>query len=189
MASRDRRQNRQPAGPTRTTRRTPSQGPTSASTMARATAPVGRALTRAARRIPRPRRGFVVTQRFLVFGGVLVLLALSFATSLRVYIVQSGDLALARQQIEERTARAAALQDELDRWSDDAYVRAQARNRLGWVLPGEVGYRVVGRDGEVLDGTDEIQGIGTDSAGATEAWWERLAGSLSAADQPEAARP
>ncbi|MFV0407970.1 MAG: FtsB family cell division protein [Propioniciclava sp.] len=129
-----------------------------------------------------------MTQRLLVFTGVLVLVALSFVSSLRVYIAQSGELAVARQQIEERSARADALQTELDRWADDSYVRAQARDRLGWLLPGEVGYRVIGRDGQVLDGSAEIQGIGNDQAGATEHWWERLAGSIEAADQPASVR-
>lgn len=189
MAARDNRHNRQPAGPTRTTRR-PSSGRSSAtSTLAKATEPVARTLTDAARRIPRPRRGFVITQRLLVFSGVLILLALSFATSLRVYIVQSGDLAEARAQIEQRTARAEALQTELDRWADDSFVRTQARNRLGWVMPGEVGYRVIGRDGQVLEGAEEIQGIGTDAAGATETWWERLSGSIEAADELEETIP
>lgn len=188
MASREHRHNRQPAGPTRTTPRTSSSRANASATLAPA-APVKRAPNDDARKIPRPKRGFVITQRLLVFSGVMIILALSFATSLRVYIVQSSDLAVARQQIEERTARAAELQTELDRWADDSYVRAQARDRLGWVLPGEVGYRVIGRDGQVLDGTAEIQGIGTDAAGATEAWWERLAGSVQAADEPTAVTP
>lgn len=181
----DNRHNRQPAGPSRSTRRSSSPRPQPAPAARKPSTPE----PGETRTMPRPRRGFVVTQRLLVFSGVVILLALSFVTSLRVYIVQTGDLALARQQIEERTAQVATLQSELDRWSDDSYVKAQARDRLGWVFPGEVGYRVIGRDGEVVAGTSEIQGIGTDAAGATETWWERLAGSIEAADQPVSGKP
>ena len=35
---------------------------------------------------------------------------------------------------------------------DPDYVRTQARERLGWVVPGETGYRVVGADGKPLGG-------------------------------------
>src|SRR5690606_10167358 len=34
-------------------------------------------------------------------------------------------------------------QAELDRWSDEAYVAARARERLSFVMPGETAYRVI----------------------------------------------
>ena len=41
------------------------------------------------------------------------------------------------------------LKDDRERWRDSAFVEQQARERFGWVLPGEVGYRVIGADGKV----------------------------------------
>lgn len=46
------------------------------------------------------------------------------------------------QQLEETTARVDVLEQELARWKDDNFVRSQARERLGYVLPGETLYLV-----------------------------------------------
>lgn len=120
---------------------------------------------------------------------VVALLGLSYAGSLRVLITQSTDMAVARQQIEERTTRVTELQQELERWEDPAYVKAQARTRLGWVMPGEIGYRVIGTDGEVLSGSQEIEGVGAAQPNELHArWWDHLAGSIRAADNPQPVR-
>ena len=41
------------------------------------------------------------------------------------------------------------LKDTKARFDDPAYIKQQARARFGWVMPGEVGYRVIGSDGSV----------------------------------------
>lgn len=183
--ARDTRGGRQPAGPGRTPRRTRTGSGRAAQSSAQGGAPVAEAVARAVKRVPRPRRPFTITRRALVFAAVLVTLALSFAGSLRVYLVQAGDLATARAQIEAHSARIAELTSELERWNDPAYVQVQARQRLGWVMPGEVGYRVIGRDGKALSGSVEIQGVGSSTPNGLEPrWWDRLAGSVNAADTP-----
>ncbi len=116
---------------------------------------------------------------------VVAVLALSYANSLRIYLNQQRDLAAATQQIQERTARIAQLEDELRRWDDPAYIKAQARERLGWLLPGETGYRVIGPDGKplgtgvVLDSTNELP-----PGEHPEMWFDRLWGSVETADNP-----
>jgi len=117
--------------------------------------------------------------------AVFVVLGLSYASSLRIYLDQQHQLALADQQITERTAQIAELQDELDRWSDPNFVRAQARDRLGWVLPGEIGYRVVGQDGQPIGGGVTLEAEQQLPAGEHEPmWWDRLWGSVRTADAP-----
>lgn len=150
-------------------------------------APLAQRLGRVARKV-RPRGPLHVTRRALVFFAVLVVLGLSFAGSLRVYLVQSNQLAVAQSQIADNNARIDDLNSRLQRWQDNAYVISQARDRLGWVMPGEVGYRVIGADGEVLSGGVEIQGVGGGTSHGLEArWWDHLTGSIAAADaaQPE----
>ena len=44
------------------------------------------------------------------------------------------------------------MQAERDRWQDPVYIRSQARDRLYYVLPGEVSYLVM--DSEGLDFSD-----------------------------------
>ena len=41
-----------------------------------------------------------------------------------------------------------ALEREKRRWADDEYVKAQARERFGWVMPGETSYQVIDRERE-----------------------------------------
>lgn len=186
--ARDKRPNRQPSGPGRTVRR-----PRPAAPAAKEGAPVSAprspvSPTRRRFRLRRP-SGLAFTRRALIMFAVVALLGLSYAGSLRVLFAQTSDLATARQQIEERTSRKAELEQELERWEDPAYVEAQARTRLGWVMPGEIGYRVVGPDGQVVSGEQEIEGVGSAQPNELDArWWEHLAGSITAADEPQAVR-
>lgn len=187
----DRTPARKPATPGRGQRRprASSAQPTPTPTLTR-TPPVPiTQLGRAARRLPRRVSSFGFTRRAIVLFTVLAVLALSYVGSLRVFLVQQRDLATAQQQIAERTSRVADLEAELQRWRDPAYVKAQARTRLGWVMPGEVGYRVIDRDGNILSGATEIEGVGTHVASDFDPrWWDRLAGSVRAADDPDPVR-
>lgn len=134
---------------------------------------------------PRLARSIGLTRRALAVFVVAMVLVLSYASSLRVYMRQSDQEAQARQQMAQRDAAIATLQDEVERWKDPNYVRAQARDRLGWVMPGEVGFRVIGPDGKPLGGGTTIQGTSALPAGEHETtWYERLDGSVAAADAP-----
>lgn len=129
--------------------------------------------------------GARITGRALVLVAVAVLLGLSYASSLRIYLDQQHQLALADQQIRERTERIAVLQGELDRWDDPNYVKAQARDRLGWVMPGEIGYRVIGEDGQPIGGGVTIEAEQQLPPGEHDPmWWDKLWGSIRAADAP-----
>lgn len=196
---RERTPARKPAGPGRPERR-PRTGARSASATTAAgqrqpqapdAAPAAAGKPpRPARRLPRRVTAFRLTRRAIFLFSVLALLALSYVGSLRVLLVQQADLATAQQQIAERSVRVAELEDDLERWRDPAYLKTQARTRLGWVMPGEVGYRVIGRDGQILSGDSEIEGIGTHTASQYDPrWWDRLGGSVEAADDPDPVQP
>lgn len=130
-------------------------------------------------------RGVGFTRRAIVLMVVAAILLLSYASSLRVYLRQERDLAVAQQQIAERTQANAQLSDEVERWKDEDFVEAQARQRLGWVVPGEVGYRVVDANGKPMGGSVSIQSTSTVPQGEhATAWWDWMAGSLGAADEP-----
>ncbi|MVA76660.1 septum formation initiator family protein [Auraticoccus sp. F435] len=126
-----------------------------------------------------------VTRRAVAVVVVLAVLVLSYASSLRIYITQQTDAAEARAEIAATQARIDDLRDQLDRWEDPAYVRAQARERLGWVVPGETGYVVIGPDGEPVSGGSQIDSSRADGQQPdADAWWARMAGSVAAADHP-----
>lgn len=129
--------------------------------------------------------GARVTGRALVLVAVFVLLGLSYASSLRIYLDQQHQLALADQQISERTTQIAGLEAELARWDDPDYVKAQARDRLGWVMPGEFGYRVIGEDGQPIGGGVTIEAEQQLPPGEHDPmWWDKLWGSIQTADAP-----
>ena len=177
---------RQPAGPGRRRTRTPrsAASATDSRPTAAASEPgivgAGRAL---ARRLPRPRfKDVGFTRRALVLLGVVALLALPYANSLRIMLNQQRELDTATAQIAERTAQVADLEAQLQRWRDPAYVKSQARTQLGWVLPGGTGYRVIGLDGKVVLETGEGSGLSTPEAADQTRWWDRLAESVQVAD-------
>lgn len=121
----------------------------------------------------------------MILGLAVIALVLSYGGSLQIYFNQQHQIAVADQEIRDRQAEIADLQSQLARWDDPAYVKAQARERLGWVMPGETGYRVVDENGDPIGGGVVLQ---SEQRPVTEAdnqyWWQRLAGSLSTADAP-----
>jgi cell division protein FtsB len=123
-----------------------------------------------------------ITQRAVALLVVVGLLVISYVGTMRIYLDQQSDMATARTQIAERSATIAQLEDELSRWSDPSYIKTQARERLGWVIPGEVGYRVIGTDGTVVSG--QVGSIKGNNDPANQAWYERIWSSVRTADQP-----
>ena len=137
---------------------------------------------------PLLRRRSSLTARAIALAVVLLILTISYATSLRIYFAQAHEIASTNAEITERQQRIGELQGELARWGDEMYVRTQARERLGWVVPGEIGYRVVGADGKPLGGGAVITAETAAEAPEQDAWWSKLWGSVEAADQPAALR-
>src|SRR4028118_1252294 len=87
--------------------------------------------------------------RFAVLALVLVVLIASYASSLRAWLQQRAELEAARDRITSGEAQVEQLTEQAERWRDPAYVEQQARERLAWVMPGEVGYTVkIGRAGQ-----------------------------------------
>jgi cell division protein FtsB len=96
-----------------------------------------------------------LTGRAAILVMVLAVLAVSYASSLRAYLEQRSHISDVKAQIAERRASIAELEQEKERWEDPAYVRAQARERFGYVKPGETPF-VVLDDGEPLESEAEL---------------------------------
>ncbi|WP_344110457.1 septum formation initiator family protein [Kribbella alba] len=117
----------------------------------------------------------------LVLGALIV----SYAQSLRVWFDQHQQISALQQEIQDREKRVNQLDDEIARWGDNAYVRAQARQRLGWVMPGEVGYRVIGADGKPVGAPPEPSGPVDPQADQQDpTWYTKLWGSVDGAGKP-----
>ncbi|WP_336924033.1 FtsB family cell division protein [Aquipuribacter sp. SD81] len=125
-------------------------------------------MTRSATTRGRDPRG-ARTRRVVVLLALGVVCALVLAPPLRLYVQQQQDIAEVRAEIAEREAAVDRLEGDLELWDDEAYVAAQARERLGLVRPGEVGYVVpeprtsLGAD-EVAAGTDGAPGAADGTA-------------------------
>jgi hypothetical protein len=115
---------------------------------------------------------------------VVLILTISYATSLRIYFSQAREISATKAEIAERQQRIRDLQGELARWDDEAYVRTQARERLGWVVPGETGYTVVDAEGNPLGGGAKISAESATEQQPQDTWWSKLWGSIEAADRP-----
>src|SRR5690606_2718720 len=109
--------------------------------------------------------GFALSMLALVVAGLLVL-----AAPLKTLIEQRQQIAQLEQSLAEAQDAVDDLNEQVARWSDPAYIQAQARERLYYVLPGDVSYLVIGQEepttgGESLPISDEIQTTRTDWIG------------------------
>ncbi len=86
--------------------------------------------------------GLSSTRRAAVLAIVVCALALTVAVPLRNYVSQRQELAAVSEQQQALAAEVTELARERARLSDPAEIEAQARSRLGYVMPGEVPYVV-----------------------------------------------
>jgi cell division protein FtsB len=100
-------------------------------------------------RIPRPRGGRPSRYSFRFSGltfvilAVLVAFVVVLAPGLRLYIEQRQQLAALQQTVTDQEQQSAELGAQVARWSDPAYIKAQARDRLYFVMPGETSFLVI----------------------------------------------
>jgi cell division protein FtsB len=180
-----------PSGRPSSSRSSGPRGPARATRTTRAKAgvrPNARPLRQARQRRPTSAPRVPIRARFTGRAAVLVLvlavLMVSYASSLRAYLQQRDELKTLRSNIAQSKAEIAALTREEKRWHDPAYVRAQARQRFGWVLPGEVGFRVLGRRGKPLGSSDTLAEPAHTGPTAPE-WYQTAWGSDVAAGLPK----
>ncbi|MEX5306205.1 septum formation initiator family protein [Kocuria sp. CPCC 205258] len=101
---------------------------------------------------PVPARTF--SGRFLILTLVAVLIVFLAAPTTKIFLEQRAEIAQLERAIAAMEAQQASLEDQVDQWSDETYVKQQARDRLLYVMPGERSYLVVGAeemDGAVVD--------------------------------------
>jgi cell division protein FtsB len=131
---------------------------------------------------------------------ILVIVAGTFLISsdVQAFLNQRRQIAEMEVSIQQAEQAVEDMQAERDRWQDPVYIRSQARDRLYYVLPGEVSYLVM--DTEGLDFTDTSGTVGAllaakrnadeislEVAAANENWVDALieSGLRAALDQPK----
>jgi cell division protein FtsB len=80
---------------------------------------------------------------------ILVIVLGTFVVSqdVQIYLDQRRQIVEMEQSIDLAEEAVSQMQAERDRWQDPVYIRSQARDRLYYVLPGEVSYLVMNADG------------------------------------------
>ncbi len=103
--------------------------------------PIKRSIAESVEQRSDQRLGFTA-RRAAVLAAVVCVLTLTIAGPVRTYFAQRTEMkqlaaseAALRQQISD-------LQSQKDKLADPAYIAAQARGRLGFVMPGEIPYQV-----------------------------------------------
>ena len=88
------------------------------------------------------RNGYLVTLLVIIVFGIFTL-----APQVQMLYQQRQQIADVQAQVDAAKQAALNMQTERKRWEDPVYVRAQARNRLYYVMPGEVSYLVMDANG------------------------------------------
>jgi cell division protein FtsB len=115
--------------------------------------------------------GFALSLLLLVVAALLVL-----ATPLKTLIEQQQQIAQLKQSVADAKHEVAELNGEVDRWSDPAYIEAQARERLYYVKPGDVSYFIVG--GSDSPATEDGLPISTEIQTTKVDWVRALLGTV-----------
>lgn len=123
------------------------------------------------------------TRRVVVLLSLGVVCALVIAPPLRLYVEQQQDIAALRTEIDQQEYDVAALETEVGLWDDDAYVAAQARARLNFIMPGEIGYVVADpepSDDDPAPGTADVEALTRPDAPPEGTWYDRVWSSVEA---------
>ena len=123
--------------------------------------------------------------RVVILAVVCLLAFVVIFTSLRAYLSQQAQYDAVVDRIKEASDTSTTLENELAQWKDDTYVRSQVRERLGYVMPGDTSYVVVG-----ADSMKETEASGGATPGSQDApWYKELRDSSRAAGQAESTAP
>lgn len=130
-----------------------------------------------------------ITGRAAILILVVAVLAVSYASSMRAYLQQRAHIADVKEQIAERRSNIDALEREKGRWSDEAFVQAQARKRFGYLMPGETGFEVIGEDGRPLEAQGTLHDPDEVIKEVPTPWWTDAWDSMELAGNPPPPKP
>ena len=103
----------------------------------------------------------------LIMMGVLVLAVVVLAPTIAAFAQQRQQIAELRAAVSEQEDEVQRLRDERERWNDETFIMTQARERLYYVMPGEVSYLVIDDRTEAAkaDAAAEVSAEVTESKG------------------------
>jgi cell division protein FtsB len=114
--------------------------------------------------------------RAVALAVVFFMLALLLAAPAQRYFAQRAQISALQHELSANEQRVQQARTELERWRDPAYIKAQARARLHFVMPGETQYIVID-NGKTKAASSKFAQNGT-GLPAQAAWYQRLISSV-----------
>jgi cell division protein FtsB len=111
----------------------------------------------------------------LLVLGLLVFGVIVLSNPLRTVIEQRQQVADLQAQLDQKNSDLDALTEQRARWNDPAYIRAQARDRLFYVMPGETSYLVIN---DVTNEKDRVRNVSADLTQTNIDWVSGLLNSV-----------
>lgn len=112
-------------------------------------------------------RGIRFSGFSLIMMGILVLAVVVLAPSIAAFAQQRQQIAELRAAVSAQEEEVQRLRDERERWNDETFIVTQARERLYYVMPGEVSYLVIDdrAAGTAADAATEVSAEVTETKG------------------------
>ena len=117
------------------------------------------------------------TGRAVILVITLGVIGVMLAVPVRNWFGQRAEIAQLQAQIAVTQERVNELQLTQQRWQDPAFIAAEARRRLHFVKPGEIGYVALG-----VDGRPAAETISEMAAQQKPSWFVQLWGAVQEAD-------
>ena len=130
--------------------------------------------------------GLDVSTRLVVVIVVAAILSVMLVPSLFQWWQQERELVQIKSQVAEQQKKNADMQRQLDLWNDPDYISTKARERLGYVRPGETQYTVVDPGPQYQDSAMAAAATPT---GPARPWVQQVAILVGKADQPPTSNP
>ena len=133
----------------------------------------------------RTSRGSAGPISFFLALIVMALGLIQLAATFHSYAINLSELNGLKNQEAQLVAKKQNLENQIQRWNDQAYVTAQARERLGFIFPGEQAIRVLHPEavtGQDDQSTKTNKGIQAPRKN-TLPWYQEMAYSFKKADQ------
>lgn len=123
-------------------------------------------------------------RRAAILAAVVCVLTLTIAGPVRTYFAQRTEMQQLKATEEQLRAQIAELEEQKVKLGDPVYIAAQARERLGFVMPGEVPYQV---QLPANSGVPGVPGVDAPAARPDEPWYTSLWHTI--ADAPHGVSP
>ncbi|MDA3147836.1 septum formation initiator family protein [Leucobacter sp. UCMA 4100] len=108
--------------------------------------------------------------------SLVLIAAVVLAPSFSTYLQQQREIAQLQESVDQRRASLDEIEQEQHKWQDPVYIRAQARERLFYVMPGEVQLTVI-EDGVIIPEDEELS-VSTELTPTERRWTAEFAASV-----------